>query len=174
MTSMESMDDPATADEQLKRLVSVLLPEDVLRHYGPADVLRHFGLEQLLRHLRELTPAERTDAELDLPHTMRETLREYYGLGAVASCESGSDGSASVDTLRELEGHDELVRRLLSPYSPDEVLRYLEPADVLRYYGLERLLRQLCNVTPRERDEIEAGVPPALLAVVREYVDEMP
>ena len=98
----------------------------------------------------------------------------------------------TMDNIHELEGYDEMVRRLASSLSPEERLAGLgpeerlaglgpeerlaglRPEDVLRHYGLDELLRHLRDLTPAERAEAEGKLPPEMLAALRKYVDETP
>ena len=79
-----------------------------------------------------------------------------------------------MEHIHELEGHDEMLKRLLNVLSPDEVLRHFKPDEVLRHYGLDELLRHLRDLTPAERVEAEGKLPPEVLEVLRKYVDGMP
>jgi hypothetical protein len=89
----------------------------------------------------------------------------------------------TMDNIHELEGYDEMVKRLASSLSPEERLAGLAPEerlaglapeDVLRHYGLDELLRHLRDLTPAERAEAEGKLPPEMLAALRKYVDETP
>jgi hypothetical protein len=88
-----------------------------------------------------------------------------------------------MENVHELEGYDELVKRLLSTLTPDEVLRqykpedmlrHCKPEDILRHYGLEQLLGHLRDLAPAERAEAEGKLPPEILAALRKYVDGTP
>jgi hypothetical protein len=107
----------------------------------------------------------------------------------------------TMDNIHELEGYDEMVKRLassltpeerlaglapeerlaglapeerLAGLAPEERLAGLRPEDILRHYGLDELLRHLRDLTPAERAEAEAKLPPEMLAALRKYVDETP
>ena len=83
----------------------------------------------------------------------------------------------TMENLRELEGYDDLVERLLSTLPPEEVLRHynpeqrlagLQPEEVLRHYKPEELLRHLLrDLAPAERAAIEDKLPPATLEALR-------
>jgi hypothetical protein len=97
-----------------------------------------------------------------------------------------------MEKLRELEGYDDVVERLLSTLAPEEVLRHykpeerlaglgpeerlagLRPEDVLRHYGLEQLLAHVRDLAPAERAAVEGKLPAAVLEALRKYVDGMP
>jgi hypothetical protein len=105
----------------------------------------------------------------------------------------------TMDNLRELEGYDDLVERLLSTLTPEEVLRHYKPEDILHHYkpderlaGLgpeERLAglgpeERLAGLGPEEllqllrhlgeRATVEGKLPAAVLEALRRYVDGMP
>lgn len=65
----------------------------------------------------------------------------------------------TMENLRELEDYDDLVERLLSTLTPEEVLRHYKPEQLLHH-----LLRDL---TPAERAAIEDKLPPAMLEALR-------
>jgi hypothetical protein len=89
----------------------------------------------------------------------------------------------TMENEHELEGYDDLRKRLLSTFKPEEVLstfkleevlRQYKPEDILRHYGLEQLLGHLGDLTPAERAEIEGKLPPELREALRKYVDGTP
>lgn len=97
----------------------------------------------------------------------------------------------SMENLRELEGYDDLVERLLSTLTPEERLIGLRPEDVLGHYkpeerlaglppedvvqhGLERLLSHLRALPLAERADAIGKLAPVLQELVRKYLDEIP
>jgi hypothetical protein len=96
----------------------------------------------------------------------------------------------TMENNHELEGYDDLVERLLSTLTPDEVLRHykpeerlagLRPEEVLRHYkpeerlaGLrpEEILQLLLHL--QERAEVEGKLPAAVLEALRKAVDGTP
>jgi hypothetical protein len=104
MTSMDNVHDLEGYDELVARLLEVLPPEDVLRHYkpeerlaglapedvlrhykpeerlaglAPEDIVRHCGPDLFLRYLRNLAPDDQAEFEKALPVEVLDLLRKY-------------------------------------------------------------------------------------------------
>jgi hypothetical protein len=96
----------------------------------------------------------------------------------------------TMDNINELEGYDDMVERLLSTLTPEEVLRHYKPEE--RLAGLrpeERLAglrpeERLAGLRPeeilqflrhlQERAKVEGQLPDAVLQALRKIVDETP
>jgi hypothetical protein len=77
---MEALKDLEGYDEIVERILSVLTPEEVMRHYKPEEVMRHYKPEEVMRHYKPeeriagLKPEERI---IGLTAQEREALRKY-------------------------------------------------------------------------------------------------
>jgi hypothetical protein len=92
-----------------------------------------------------------------------------------------------MENVHELEGHDDLVERVLSTLSPEqrlaglsvaerlaglsvaERLAGLSPEEVLRHFEPEQIASYLCAWA-----EANGGLPPAVIDMLREYMDRTP
>jgi hypothetical protein len=55
---------------------------------------------------------------------------------------------------------------------PHARMQHYKPEDVLRHYGLDELLRHARDLSPADRARVESKLPPAVLEVLRKFVDE--
>ena len=131
----------------------------------------------VIAFIDEVCEAERDD------YLRLFSRHEEHGYEALSWLNELYPRMRKMEHIHELEGHDEMLKRLLnvlSPdevlrhFKPDEVLRHFKPDEVLRHYGLDELLRHLRDLTPAERAAAEGKLPPEVLEVLRKYVDGMP
>lgn len=77
MTSMDNVHDLEGYDELVERLLEVLPPEDVLRHYKPEERLAGLRPAEYIRHFATMTPEERSEAIRAMSPEDRAALRQH-------------------------------------------------------------------------------------------------